>query len=255
MSRVLKNYSFEKWIYKASILSTNAEFPFSVSKNSNNTNIVLYSYIQSAGKGQIGRKWYSGVDKNMTFSLQMGINHLLAKNQFHLNMIISLSLRDWIASVIGDHVCIKWPNDIYKKNKKVAGILIQNTLSDQTISKSLIGVGININEDEFPSDLPNPISFKQICAEDFDLNLLFANMLGYLEKRFQFYDEQTFQNLQKQYNSKLYLLGKVSTFALSENKEHFSGIIQGVTNTGQLEIEDENGLRKFNHREIIFKIK
>jgi len=78
-------------------------------------------------------------------------------------------------------------------------------------------------------------------------------MIGYLEKRFQFYDEQSFVNLKKQYTGKLYLLGKVSTFALSENQEHFSGIIQGVSDDGQLEIEHENGIRKFNHREIVFK--
>lgn len=255
MSRVFKTYSFKKWIYKASILSTNADFPFSVSKNSNNTNIVLYSYIQSAGKGQIGRKWYSGVDKNMTFSLQMPINKLLARNQFHLNMIISLGLRDWVANIVGNEVSIKWPNDIYIKNKKLAGILIQNTLSEQFISRSLVGIGININETDFPSELPNPISFKQVTGKEYDLGSLFANMINYLERRFQFYDEQTFENLQKQYTSKLYLVDKVSTFALSENNEHFSGIIKGVSKEGQLMIESEKGLMKFNHREIVFKIK
>ena len=255
MSRVFKTYSFKKWIYKASILSTNADFPFSVSKNSNNTNIVLYSYIQSAGKGQIGRKWYSGVHKNMTFSLQMGIHQLLARDQFHLNMIISLGLRDWIAHILGDEVTIKWPNDIYIKNKKLAGILVQNTLSEQYISKTLVGIGININETEFPSELPNPISFQQITGSGFDINALFANMLHYLGKRFQFYDEQSFVNLQKQYTSKLYLLDKVSTFALSENDQHFSGIIKGISREGQLMIDSESGIRKFNHREIVFKIK
>ena len=253
MSRVFRNYSFPKWIYKASVLSTNADFPNTVSKNTNNTNIVLYTYKQSAGKGQIGRKWYSGMDKNMTFSLQIGINQLLARNQFHLNMIVSLALRDWIASIIGDDVQIKWPNDIYIKSKKVAGILVQNTLSQQYISKSLIGVGININEEDFPSDLPNPISFKQSCGKDFDLNTLFANMIVYLEKRFQFYDEQSILNLKKQYTSKLYLLGSVSTFAQSDNGQNFTGIIKGVSDDGQLIVEDENGERKFNHREIIFK--
>lgn len=253
MSRIFRNYCFLKWIYKSSVLSTNAEFPNTVSKNSNNTNIVLYTYKQSEGKGQIGRKWYSGMDKNMTFSLQIGINQLLARNQFHLNMIVSLALRDWIASFIEDEVYIKWPNDIYIKSKKVAGILIQNTLSNQHISKSLIGVGININEEDFPKDLPNPISFKQSCGEDFDLNTLFANMLSYLEKRFQFYDEQLFQNLKKQYTSKMYLLGTVSTFAQSDSGQNFSGIIRGISDDGQLVVEDENEERKFNHREIIFK--
>jgi len=254
MSRVFKNYSFGKWIYRTSALSTNAEFPITVSNISNNTNIVLYTYNQTAGKGQIGRKWYSGEAKNITFSMQLGVNQLLVKNQSHLNMIVSLALRDWISSIIGDDVSIKWPNDIYKKNKKVAGMLIQNTLSEQFISKTLIGIGININETDFPSDLPNPISFKQIMGKSFELNTLFANMISFLEQRFQFYDEQSFQNLQKQYTSKLYLLKKVSTFALSENGQNFSGMIQGVSDTGQLMIELEDGVQKFNHREIIFRL-
>ena len=258
MSGVFKNYSFRKWIYQSSSLSTNADLPITVSKNSLNTNIVLYTYKQRAGKGQIGRKWHSGVDKNLTFSLHIGINQLLAPNQFHFNLIISLALRDWIAFVLEDSAVendacrIKWPNDIYTKNKKLAGILIQNTLVDKYISKSLVGIGVNVNELNFPDDLPNPVSFAQITEIEYDLNLLFANMLLYLEKRFHDYDQMSFQKLKKLYVAKMYLLNQRETFTLSENGQKFEGEITGISDEGLLEIKQKERMSYFNFREIIY---
>ena len=260
MSGVFRNYSFKKWIYQSTSLSTNADLSISVSKNLVNTNIVLYSYKQWAGKGQIGRKWYSGRDKNLTFSLLIGINGLLAKDQFHFNMIISLSLRDWIASIMTDlsiknQVCsIKWPNDIYIKNKKLAGILIQNTLADRYISKSIVGIGVNVNEDDFPSDLPNPISLSQVANKQFDLDKLFANMILYLEKRFEHYDQFEFLQLKKQYVDKMYLLNQRETFTLSENGKEFEGEIIGISDEGMLRIKQKERVSEFNFREIRYKL-
>ena len=260
MSGVFRNYSFRKWIYQSTSISTNADLSISVSKNSPKTNIVLYTYKQWAGKGQIGRKWHSGEDINLTFSLLIGIKQLLAPNQFHFNMIISLGLRDWIAYLVeenhekSDNCTIKWPNDIYVKNKKLAGILIQNSLTDKFISKSIVGIGVNVNETNFPADLPNPVSLSQITDKHYDLNLLFANMLSYLEKRFYDYDQMNFLELKKHYTEKMYLLNQRRTFTLSENGQNFEGEIVGITDNGMLQIKQKERIRHFNFREIRYTI-
>jgi len=260
MSGIFKSYSFGKWIYQRASISTNADLPISVSKNSLNANIVLYTYKQWAGKGQIGRKWHSGEDKNLTFSFLIGINQLLASKQFRFNMIISLALRDWIASVVEDSLVknddcrIKWPNDIYIKDKKIAGILIQNTLMDKYISKSMVGIGVNVNELKFPDDLPNPVSFTQITDKEYDLNLLFANMLLYLENRFYDYDQISFQTLKKLYVEKMYLLNQRRTFTLSENEQNFEAEITGISDEGKLELRQKERMSYFNFREIRYTI-
>ncbi len=256
MSGVFRNYSFKKWIYQSTSLSTNADISLSVSKNSPNTNIVLYTYKQWAGKGQIGRKWHSGVDKNLTLSLLVAINQLLAKDQFHFNMIISLSIRDWIASTLADSInenvgCfIKWPNDIYINDKKLAGILIQNSLADKYITKSTVGIGINVNEDNFPLDLPNPISMAEITGNKYNLGELFANLLYSLERLFFDYDQMSFDELKKQYISKMYLLNQEKTFTLSETGQIFSGKIVGINDEGMLEVDQKGRMSRFNFREI-----
>lgn len=260
MSGVFRKYSFDKWIYKSASLSTNADLSITVSKNSPNTNIVLYTFKQWAGKGQIGRKWHSGVDKNLTLSLLVGINQLLASSQFHLNMIISLAIRDWLASMLADcglqneDCTIKWPNDIYVKNKKLVGILIQNTLVDKFISKSIIGIGINVNERDFPEDLPNPISLAQLTDKEFDLNSLFANLISSLERKFFDYDQMSFSELKKQYISKMYLLNERKTFTLSENQQSFEAELVGVTDDGMLSLKQKERMSHFNFREVKYTI-
>ncbi len=260
MSGVFRNYSFGKWIYKHSSISTNADISISVSKNTPNTNIVLYTYKQSAGKGQIGRKWHSGEDKNLTFSLLVDINQLLAKDQFHLNMIISLAIRDWVDKILTDNgvnnsnCTIKWPNDIYVDNKKLLGILIQNTLIDKFISKSIIGMGINVNEIKFPIELPNPVSLSQLTNKSFDLNMLFANLICYLERKFFDYDQMSFSTLKKQYILKMYLLNESKTFTLSENDQSFEAKIVGVTDEGMLMLQQKERTSHFNFREVKYTI-
>lgn len=260
MSGVFRKYSFEKWIYQSTSLSTNADITKSVSKNTPNANIVLYTYKQSEGKGQIGRKWHSDTNKNLTFSLLININQLLAKDQFHFNMIVSLALRDCLAEIVAQFdpqkdICkIKWPNDIYIKNKKLAGVLIQNTLADKYISKSVVGVGVNANTMDFPVDLPNPISLAQVAGKEFDLKALFANVITAIEKKCFQYDRLSFSELKKQYIEKMYLLNERRTFTLSEKEIELEAEIIGITNQGKLQLKNKAGVSEFNFREIRYKL-
>ena len=120
--------------------------------------------FQTAGRGQRGNSWESEYGKNLMFSFVLYPTFLEARKQFLLSQIASLAVKETLDLYIGD-VSIKWPNDIYWKDKKICGMLIENDLMGIHISQSIAGVGININQKEFHSSAPNPISIIQIIAE------------------------------------------------------------------------------------------
>ena len=125
---------------------------------------VMADY-QTAGRGCGTNRWESERGKNLLFSLLLHPKQIPASKQFHISMAISLS----IIEALGQHVAdlsIKWPNDIYWRNGKIAGILIENTLKGNIIKDSIIGVGLNVNQRHFISDAPNPVSMRQILGHD-----------------------------------------------------------------------------------------
>lgn len=253
MSEYFKHYSFNKWIYKSSSSSTNEDLVETVSKNRYKTNIVLYTYMQTAGKGQIGRNWYSGANNNLTFSLLFDLKSVLAQNQFNLNMICSLALTqalELVSPILADKLSIKWPNDIYYSDKKLAGILIQNTIQGNKIQKMILGIGLNVNESDFPKDLPNPIALREITGTTLDLQEFFSKLLRGISKVLEKLDQLTKSELLSLYHSRMYLKDVLKEFEITESSEFLQARIRGVNDIGQLLLENEQGLRKFNFREI-----
>ena len=121
--------------------------------------------FQTAGKGQRGNSWEAEKEKNLLFSFVLYPTFLEARCQFILSQIISLSIKEELDRW-SDEITIKWPNDIYWRDKKICGILIENDLSGHFIGRCISGVGININQKEFHSDAPNPVSLKQITGKE-----------------------------------------------------------------------------------------
>ena len=120
--------------------------------------------FQTAGKGQRGNTWEAEEGKNLLFSFVLYPSFLEARRQFILSQIVSLAIKEEL-SRWSDEITIKWPNDIYWKDKKICGILIENDLSGHHIRRSIAGIGININQEVFNSDAPNPFSLKQIPGD------------------------------------------------------------------------------------------
>lgn len=118
---------------------------------------VIAAKNQTAGRGQRGNKWKSASSLNLTFSVLIKPSNLLAINQFAISQISSLAVLDYL-SIYGVHAKIKWPNDIYVGDLKICGILIENKLHADKVSASVIGIGININQNFFENDIPNPTS-------------------------------------------------------------------------------------------------
>jgi len=163
-------------------------------------------------------------------------------------MAFSLAITDFISEYIEDAPSIKWPNDIYLGNKKIAGILIQNMVRNDTISSSILGVGININEDDFPLDVPNPISLLGLTNKDYNLLELQLHLSGCVEKRVGLLSE----NLSDEYLSKLFRKDEQAIFRIDGQMEE--GIIRGVADDGKLELEFRGQRRFFGFRELEFII-
>lgn len=162
-------------------------------KETNSTNVYLHELLergeasegtlvvadyQTAGKGQVGNKWESDAGKNLLFSIMLEPDFLPANRQFLISQITALSVKKTYDNYIGD-VSIKWPNDIYYQEKKICGMLIENELSGMNLNASIIGIGMNVNQEEFRSDAPNPVSLFQITGKEYDREELLKHFLEY----------------------------------------------------------------------------
>ena len=144
--------------------------------------MVVWTDYQTAGRGQGSNTWESERGKNLLFSFLYHPHDIPANRQFTISMAISLAIADALGEQIGD-VSIKWPNDIYWRNAKIGGILIENRLLGQTIRDTIIGVGINVNQRQFHSDAPNPVSLWQIHGHETQREALLNDIL----ERFAYY--------------------------------------------------------------------
>lgn len=242
-------------IHLKRVNSTNAYASDLVSKSKPIEGSVISASFQFNGKGQIGRSWQSEANKNILCSIVLHPNFLNVIDQMVMNMSVALALHDFISSIVDDPVFIKWPNDIYIKNKKVAGILIQNTIRGKKLDTSIVGTGININQKDFPEEIPNPTSVSLSIGKNVNLDDAYLYWFYFLEKRYEALKFIDFYKVLQEYNSKLYLKDDISSFVKIENKKNFLGTIKGADLKGRLHILTEHKeLLKFNFREIKYDL-
>lgn len=133
--------------------------------------VTLRTDFQTSGRGQAGNHWESEQGQNLLFSTRLKEIGLAATDQWFINMLVAVALYETLhatLSTLHANLAIKWPNDLYYGDKKLAGVLIENTLLGTRIADSIIGIGLNLNQTEWHSDAPNPVSLKQITGEDYD---------------------------------------------------------------------------------------
>ena len=232
--------------------STNAYALNLLSKNKPSEGTVISAWKQTKGRGQIGSEWESEAGKNITLSVILYPTFLPIKQQFLLNQAISLSIFDFIYRFINTDVKIKWPNDIMVREKKIAGILIQNTLSANIFQTSIIGLGINTNQSVFKSDAPNPTSIKLETNKENDLKNLIALLCDDIEKRYLQLRSHNESIIQKDYLSNLFRFQEDAIYQRMDNEMVFSGKIVGVSESGKLIIDHKKGQSAFSMKEVKF---
>lgn len=213
---------------------------------------VVSAKFQSAGRGQMGATWCSEKRKNLTFSLLIKFSSLEIEHQFYLSMAVSLGLFTAIQTHIATPLFIKWPNDILAEKGKLAGILIENIVSGTTVKQSVIGIGLNVNQEKFPSIVGKVTSLKKLTGNYYDTDLLLESIVISIEDFIGYIEKKEFQQLKKLYLKSLYRFEKPSMFE-DKNGHIFLGRIVDVIEDGKLVIELENEkTRKFNFKEIKF---
>jgi len=211
---------------------------------------VIMAESQVAGRGQQQNKWFAEAGKNLTFSLLLKPAFLPLIQQFELTKIVSLGVAEALLYVTGLPVQIKWPNDIYYGDKKLGGILIENLVQGSQIKNSVIGIGLNINQEAFPAELPGATSLHQILHRDYDVKIILSQICNYIEAWYLQLKAGKTEEIKAQYLSNLYRLNEQHDFKTGDTV--FKGTITGVRNDGFLVLSTENGEKEFNLKQIQF---
>ena len=189
--------------------------------------------FQTAGRGQTGNSWESEEGKNLLCSILLPPD----KNLYFLNIAVGVAL----LRVIGEDFSIKWPNDIYWQDKKAAGILVENAIIGNEIKYSIAGIGLNVNQTEFKSDAPNPVSLKQIRGREYDIESLMNRVLEEVHKVL----NEPEQDIWSYYKSHLYR--REGWYPYEDKNGVFEAHIEDVLPTGEIVLKDRQGKERNYH--------
>ncbi len=235
-----------------SLASTNQE----LNDLNKSTSIPEFSVVvaseQTAGRGQMGNSWESEPGKNLTFSIIIRPSFLPIQQQFRITQLITLALVRLLNPLL-KNVSIKWPNDIYCDDKKIAGILVENSLKGDKIEYSIIGIGLNVNQEIFRSNAANPVSLKQLTKQDFDIyELLNQLIVHFVEIYSDWKVERNDEWLHKNYMENLYRKNGIHPFKDSHGK--FFATIAEIKPSGHLILQTKSGnFRTYAFKEVSFE--
>ena len=201
---------------------------------------VVSAGYQTSGRGQRKNIWESEADKNLLFTLLLTPTTLPASEAFAISKIVSVAIAEWLQTFVDD-VKIKWPNDIYSGDKKICGILIENSIMGVNISSAVVGVGININQTNFSPTLPNPISIAMSTQKEYNLKEMLEGVVAEIKSCYSSYFDVGEEEVNTRYHNMLYRLNKLAkyniiTSNLKEKKMEEATII-GVAQNGSLRLK------------------
>ncbi len=210
---------------------------------------VVANY-QTSGRGQRGNSWESERGKNLLFSFVLYPDFIKIKQQFIISQLVSLAIIETL-NTFASGFSIKWPNDIYWKEKKIAGILIENDLIGDKIGRCIVGIGLNINQTSFVSDAPNPISLQQIIGEEAHKSEILHTILDRIRFNLLLLKEGNAADIKSLYMQHLFR-GKGKHY-FKERNSVFRAHIQGVNDDGLLILVDESEKeRGYYFKEVSF---
>jgi len=210
---------------------------------------VVTTNYQKKGRGQTGNTWQSDAGKNLLLSVILYPSFLDPRHHFFLNQAVSLAVADSLERFVEyAELRIKWPNDILLHSKKTAGILIENAIQRKTIQHSVIGIGINVNQENFPNELKHVSSMKIASGKEYDLEKVMDELFIQLEHRYLQLRQNKIEQLQKDYMKKLFMLEEECFYKTQEKK--FRGKIVGLTADGKLTLLVNGEHEVFGFKEV-----
>jgi BirA family transcriptional regulator, biotin operon repressor / biotin---[acetyl-CoA-carboxylase] ligase len=242
----------QNFIFLTEVESTNNYANHLVLSKAAEHGTVVLAQHQKMGKGQQGNSWESEFGKNLLMSIILFPDFLPATKQFYLSKIASLALANFVKSEKAE-VSIKWPNDIYVGNSKLAGILIENSIKANHLDSSIIGIGLNLNQERFVSDAPNPVSLKQITGKDYKIEEVALKIWELLSFWFEKLQSRRFSEIDLNYFNQLYRGNEWAMFA--KQGIQFEARIKGIGDFGQLILENRSGVSsEYMFKEVEFVI-
>ena len=221
--------------------STNVYLYDKISEKHDISDTVVVAAYQTAGRGMDKNRWESEKGKNLLFSIALNVNYLEAENQFKISQAVSVAIVETLSQFIDTQkLYIKWPNDIYFDDKKLAGMLIQNTIEGRLMGTSIIGIGLNVNQIEFSSDIPNPISLKIISVLEYDLDNLLNLLINSIKTKVESLRFSSNQiEINEKYIAKSYRFGIWADYLYQNQVKSLK--INGFDKYGRLLLHDKEG--------------
>ncbi len=246
----MKNFENFEFIHVSEVDSTNNYVRNRVNSFSEKEFVVVVADYQTAGRGQRGNYWDSESGKNLLFSIACRPTFLEANQQFILSQAISLSIKEELEHHTWNF-SIKWPNDIYWKEQKIGGILIENDLEGKYIAQSIIGVGLNINQIDFPDRLPNPVSLILATGQNKDIETILRRILRRFKRYYRKLEEGTPNHIAEMYRKSLFRRRGYHLFR--DKTGIFGARIHHVEPDGHLVLQDmDKNLKTYSFKEVTY---
>lgn len=236
------------FIEKKTCTSTNDECKTLLTKSKPIEGTAIITDHQTAGRGQFGNTWQGEAGKNLLCSVVLYPTFLQPKEQFYLSKIVSLACVKTCETLTNETFQVKWPNDIYHNHQKVAGILIENQLSGNQINSSIVGVGFNVNQQNFDK-LQNATSLINITQQTYDLKSVVEVFFNQLDAYYLQLRHKKFESINQEYFSKLLGYNSLMNFKDKEGNA-FQGFVKGVNELGQLKLLVNNAEQLYNFKEV-----
>jgi BirA family biotin operon repressor/biotin-[acetyl-CoA-carboxylase] ligase len=230
--------------------STNTHAALLLKNNNLPEGTIIYTNYQLEGKGYSGNQWESEDGKNLLISIVLSPSFINPEDMFHVSMAVSLGICDFLLRFIPD-CSIKWPNDIYVKNDKIAGILIESSIIGNQIESTIAGLGLNINQEKFLSSAPNPISLRLLTGKSYDLGFCLDQLAADLDDRYKQLIKGELKQIKEEYISKLFRYN--DWFKFRDSEGIYTGRILTVNDNGRITINRKNGEKnEYAFKEVEF---
>lgn len=239
-------------IHLEEVVSTNQSLRERLGKRSLPEGSVVWADYQTGGRGQMGNSWESENGENLTFSVVLYPDVIPANKQFLISQIAALSVKEALDQYT-DEITIKWPNDIYWKDKKICGMLIENDLVGNFIYSSVIGIGINLNQKLFLSNAPNPVSLQQITGKSYDREEILEQFLSLFYHYYLLLLQEQEEEIRLFYNKALYRSD--GFYPYEDDGSRFDAVIENIEPSGHLILRlRDHSLRRYAFKEVRFII-